>query len=100
MDKFLSGIVGLLSGEFLLKGRANGGTVILLRTVFVSAWIYLLALALHSYSAKGAMLSFSPTQFSEDLHETLPWLGAILAGVYAALYARFSAQWDYLASLY
>ncbi|HEX2451656.1 MAG TPA: hypothetical protein VHJ69_10965 [Gemmatimonadales bacterium] len=28
------------------------------------------------------------------------WLGGILAAVYAALYARFAAQWTHLAGLY
>jgi hypothetical protein len=31
---------------------------------------------------------------------TLPWLGAFLAAVYAALYARFSSQWVYMAGVY
>ena len=30
----------------------------------------------------------------------MPWLGAIFAGVYVALYARFSAQFSYLAGVY
>jgi hypothetical protein len=32
--------------------------------------------------------------------DTIPWFGAILAAAYAALYARFSAQWSYLADVY
>jgi hypothetical protein len=30
----------------------------------------------------------------------MPWCGAIIAGVYAGLYSRFSSQWTYLAGLY
>jgi len=30
----------------------------------------------------------------------LPWVGAIFAFTYAALYARFSSQWTYLAGFY
>jgi hypothetical protein len=32
--------------------------------------------------------------------ETIPWFGAIFAGVYMALYTCFASQWNYLASLY
>ncbi|GAB3758710.1 hypothetical protein GCM10028796_04790 [Ramlibacter monticola] len=32
--------------------------------------------------------------------ETAPWFAAAAGAVYAALYARFSSQWSYLAALY
>jgi hypothetical protein len=45
-------------------------------------------------------MKFSSTALRLALKNTLPWYGAIFAGVYAALYARFSSQWTYLAALY
>ena len=36
----------------------------------------------------------------KDIADTVPWLGAIFAGVYVALYARFASQWSYLAGVY
>jgi hypothetical protein len=77
-----------LSGEFILTKvrRANGGDVILARALFVVVWmcIPLFVLGLCFPSAGPDMTK----------------LGAILAVVYAALYARFSQQWQYLANLY
>lgn len=97
---FLNPFVKGISGEFLLDGQPNGGTAILLRSLFVSAWLYLLALGLNSFSRPGMAMGFSASQFWIEVHDTLPWLGAIFAGVYAALYARYSSQWSYLAALY
>jgi hypothetical protein len=39
-------------------------------------------------------------QGAADFVEILPWLAAIFAGVYVALYTRFSSQWTYLANLF
>lgn len=77
-----------LSGEFVLTKvkRANGGDVILVRALFVVAWMcilmFFLGLCFESFTPDGTKL------------------GAILTVVYAALYARFSQQWHYLANLY
>jgi hypothetical protein len=32
--------------------------------------------------------------------DSIGWIGAIFAAVYAALYARFASQWSYLAGVY
>lgn len=93
-------ILSFLSAEWILKHRANGGDAVLLRTLFISSWLYLLAIAIRSYSEPGALLSFSIPEFKQQIGETLPWLGAILGATYAALYSRFSSQWAYLANLY
>lgn len=55
---------------------------------------------MRSSLAENATPCFSLEQLGREASETLPWLGAIFAGSYAALYARFSAQWQYLANLY
>ncbi len=96
MDK----LVYILSGEFALAGRPNGGTAVFLRSLWVTLLIYLLVLPIKSYCSKGAVFQFSAAQLRIEVGETLPWVGAIFAGAYAAFYSRFAAQWSYLASLY
>lgn len=81
-----------LSGEFILDYIPNGGVAVLLRTVLVSALIYFCALILQIYSADQTL--------KKAVAETIPWLGAILGGIYAAFYSRFSSQWAYIADLY
>ncbi|WP_445143376.1 hypothetical protein [Dyella sp. Tek66A03] len=96
MDK----VISVLSGEFFLNHRPNGGTAVLLRSVWVTALIYALVIPIKSYCGDHAIFQFSAHQLKKEIGETLPWLGAIFAGVYAAFYSRFAAQWNYLATLY
>jgi hypothetical protein len=93
-------LTAFLSGEFLLKRRANGGSVVLWRSIFVTALVYLLAVALKSLTDDGATFSFSFLELRREVNGTIPWAGALFAGVYAAFYARYSNQWSYLASTY
>ena len=93
-------LVGCLSGEDILKYHANGGLVVLIRSLLVSVIIYSSAVGLQSITREGALLAFSFAQLTFEISETIPWLGAIFAGVYAVFYSRFSSQWIYLASLY
>ena len=90
-----------LAGEFLLKWfKANGGTVVALRTLWVTFIFICFAV---------------PTISLLDPDRTGPpsWAGLIdvfwqasnavvifLGGSYLALYARFVSQWGYLAGLY
>jgi hypothetical protein len=97
---FMDKIVYLLSGEYILNWRPNGGTAVLLRSLLVTVLLYALAIPIKSYCEKGAVLEFSFNQFKIEIGNTLPWLGAIFAGSYAAFYTRFAAQWNYLAGLY
>jgi hypothetical protein len=43
---------------------------------------------------------FSAPSLKAQLIELAPWFAAAAGAVYAALYARFSSQWSYLATLY
>lgn len=90
----------LLSAEFLLKKNPNGGGIILLRSTLVSLWIYFISIGILSYTRKGAEFTFSMPQLLNEFNATIPWLGAIFASSYLALYARYSNQWSYLASTY
>lgn len=89
-----------LSGEFFLKPRPNGGGVVLARSICVTFLLYIVALAAKSSTDLCATLSFSFVELQHDVNDTIPWAGAIFAGVYAAFYARYSSQWSYLASTY
>ena len=89
-----------LSCEFVFKRMPNGGTAVLIRSAIISVYLYLIAIAFKSRIAPGATWHFDPTAFRALIAETIPWFGAIFAGVYIALYSRFASQWNYLASLY
>ncbi|MFV8784106.1 hypothetical protein ACNKU7_16925 [Microbulbifer sp. SA54] len=93
-------ICSFLSAEFVLKFMPNGGTAVILRTLFVSLLVYFLAIGLKSYTEPNAVLKFNLDQAKREVNSTLHWLGAIVAIVYASLYTRFASQWSYLASLY
>ena len=96
----LDWVFSILSFELVLLMRPNGGFTIFIRTFLMSLVIYLLAIAVKSYSCPTAILTFSWVQFRFEISETIPWFGAIFGGIYAALYTRFSSQWTYLADLY
>lgn len=93
-------LVYWISGEFVLENRFNGGTVVFLRACIVTAILVIVVLPAKSYLSKDSALVFSVNQLKIELGELIPWAGAIFAAAYAALYARFAAQWNYLASLY
>ncbi len=89
-----------VAGEFFLKNRPNGGTVVLYRTAFISTILYVVAITLKSALAPRATLHFDTAEARAVMADTIPWFGAIFAGVYVALYTRFASQWSYLAGLY
>lgn len=90
----------MVSGEFFLRCRPNGGGVVLARSLYVTLFIYGIALALKSYTTTGATFGFSLPELFHQINSTIPWAGAIFAGVYVAFYTRYSNQWSYLASTY
>jgi hypothetical protein len=92
-------LVEFLSAEFMLR-RSNGGGVILARSLFTAIIVYVVAVATREALAPTSILSFSLSAARGAAYDTLPWFGAIFAGIYAAYYARFAAQWSYLAGLY
>src|SRR5690606_27947217 len=85
-------LVGLLSGEWILSWTpytANGGTVVAARAIWLSTWIFGSAFLVKTSLGEGKVAEFDLRQGAADFVEILPWLGAIFAGVYAALYTRF-----------
>ena len=97
---YLRQVFNFLTGEWLLRGRANGGDVIFFRAVWISIWLYVPFMALKSWAGSGWSFDFDLKALGSVIAETLPWLGAIFAGAYVALYTRFSAQWSYLSGVY
>jgi predicted ABC-type exoprotein transport system permease subunit len=103
LGRLLYRVVWIVSGEFLLQWperRANGGTIILVRSTLVSLIVYANAIILMELLDPAKEWRFSSVALRLAVKNTLPWFAAIFAGAYAVLYARFSSQWSYLASLY
>ncbi|MGC4021500.1 MAG: hypothetical protein QM734_05955 [Cyclobacteriaceae bacterium] len=91
MFKLLTRIVSWVSFEFFLTkfNWPNGGTIIFLRTLFISLLIFTVYVSLRIWL----------DNFKLDGHQ-LEVCGAVFAAIYLALYSRFAAQWTYLANLY
>lgn len=98
----LSAVVKCLSLEFVLTEWrwANGGDVILMRTLAISLEIYITAIALKNLVDPTRLWTTSFEAIGTELVETGTYMGPIFAAVYAALYTRFSSQWGYLAGVY
>lgn len=91
----------ILSAEFLFDKRANGGTVVLFRSLWVTAIVYTVALLVKEVTDPASIpWTWSVRSLVTAIYETIPWIGAIFAGAYVAFYTRFSSQWTYLAGLY
>jgi hypothetical protein len=92
--------VTLLSGEWIVRRRPNGGTVVLLRSIWIAVAFYAIGLVLSNLIDPNRSWRFSFREFRRQLLESFGWFVTIFAGAYAALYARFASQWSYLASVY
>lgn len=88
------------SGEFFLTFRPNGGDVVLVRSIWTAALLFVAAIGVSQRLEAGATWVFSPSALRSGATEHVEWLGALLAAAYAVYYSRFAAQWTYLAGLY
>lgn len=94
-------VVRYLSFEwFLSPASPNGGAIVLARSVGVGLELAFAACLLKYWAYPDGTVFSSWTCVSRELLEIGPWLVAAIGGVYAALYARFSSQWSYVANLY
>jgi len=95
-------VLDWLSGEYLLTRirYPNGGTVVFIRALHVTVFIFLGALAIINLLDPNRGYEFSWREFGTQTLAHVPWIGGIFATVYALLYARFSSQWTYIAGLY
>lgn len=96
----LDAAVGFVAGEWMLRSRPNGGTVILLRAGWITLWFFVLAIVAHESLDPTSTLEFSLTSLRRAARDDLGAAAAVFGASYAALYARFSSQWTYLAGLY
>lgn len=96
-----SRVANALSGEWMIGHlRSNGGTIILMRTIFITTWVVCGAIGLIALCDPNRPGPITWAGFWSQLQEIGGWIGPIFGGVYLALYARFSAQWTYVANLY
>lgn len=95
-------MISLLSGEWILTrlGLDNGGDVVFYRAFWTAIWMFALTLVTQNAIDPSKVWIFDAAQLQRDVADRLPWFGAIFAAAYAAYYARFSSQWNYLANLY
>lgn len=95
-----STLVTWISFEWLLDRRSNGGAIILLRALLIGTWVYLVAIVLKNWIDPDPKSQINIDSIRTALAGQMEWYGAAIAAVYAALYARFSSQWTYLAGVY
>jgi hypothetical protein len=98
--KAFQSFVYVSTGEFLLKGEANGGTVVFLRSVLTATLLFVVSIAVLSLLKTGFHSSVDWALLAFNARDKIEWAGAMFAGSYAALYSRFSSQWNYLAGVY
>lgn len=85
---------------FLTPKQPNGGDIVLARALCVALEAAVAALVLRNILDPDLSWCFSGMALREQLIEIAPWFAAAVGAAYAALYARFSSQWSYLANLY
>ena len=102
MYKRLQFLIEYLSGEWMLTklGKANGGTIIFLRSLQVAVTLFIVALIMVNLFNPSRGWRFSFEELQIQVIDRISWFGALFAAAYAALYARFSSQWLYLANIY
>jgi hypothetical protein len=97
----LNKVVHLLSGEWILNSRPNGGTVIFFRALWVSALVYSAAIVVKVFLSCPARWSEAIPLIGQAARSSfLPFAAGTFAFAYTALYARFASQWSYLANVY
>lgn len=91
-----------LSGEWYLADGyvPNGGSAVVVRSAWVTSWVMLTVLTVWNILKPCEVCTFQREILAKDLIALAPWTGAVFGGVYLAFYARFAAQWTYLANLY
>lgn len=93
----LDRLVAFLSGEWMLKIRSNGGTIVFLRALWVTA----LVMAATGLLNDDVVTKSSCRELATPaLNPLLGFSGAVFVFAYTAFYARFASQWSYLANVY
>lgn len=91
----------VLSGQWIVDWMdANGGDVVVLRSIFVGTLLTLVCIGVQALVDPNLVGPVSVSGFQYQLTDLGAVIGAIYVGSYAALYARFVSQWSYLAGVY
>ena len=100
--KSIAWVLEWASGEFLLTRYrcANGGTVVFVRSALIALLFFSLLLVLLNAMDPARSGPPSLLEFQRQLIQYGAWIGPLFGSAYAALYARFSSQWSYLAGVY
>lgn len=108
-DARFDSVWGRISLErwFFRGYRPNSGRTVLVRSFVISIVAYLCSYSMVAllsgfefWGATGSWPGLDGAAAARLVRSTLPWLGALFAGVYASLYARYASQWSYLANQY
>lgn len=71
-----------------------------MRSILISLTLCIPAAWLYAWASSAWSHDPDLKVFGAVVAQIIPWFGAVFAETYAALYARFSAQWSYLAGVY
>lgn len=85
---------------FLTPTRPNGGDIVLARSLAIAILLCAVTLVLRNAVDPDLRGPVTWRGAGRQLIEIAPWFAGAAGAVYAALYARFSSQWGYLAALY
>lgn len=98
---FWMSFVDFASFEWLMSPRLpNGGAAVLARTLCISIEFLALTIALWNWIDPERTGCPSWLELRKQLIHLAPVFAAATGAIYVALYARFTSQWNYLASLY
>ncbi len=101
MKKLIDRVLAFVSGEWILEWMiSNGGNVIFLRSTWVTIFMLLLLTASEVDFQNPFIFQLFPRALGTTIQKHTEWFGAIFGASYASFYARFSSQWNYLASVY
>jgi hypothetical protein len=93
----LQTLIEYASGEWMITKckKPNGGTIVILRSFFMTIVIAILILGVIYL-----LFCIFDLRNQFDIRKHIGWFGAVFGAVYFGLYARFSSQWVYLSNLY
>lgn len=96
-------IVLIATGEFLLEWFRwrNGSAVIIARSIWGALGVIGLRIAaVNALDSNKVWFTLNEAYARAQIAESGTWFAAAFAGLYTALYAKFSSQWTYLAGVY